>query len=86
MAAPMFPEVTLRPEGGKTFTIRAENSSDTNIYIQQATLNGKPYTKNYLTHTDIMAGGTLVLKMGPEPNKEWGCRPEDCPPNVMNPQ
>ena len=86
MAAPMFPEVTLHPEGGKTFTIRAETSSDTNIYIQQATLNGKPYTKNYLTHTDIMAGGTLVLKMGPEPNKEWGCRPEDCPPNVMNPQ
>jgi putative alpha-1,2-mannosidase len=26
-------------------------------------LNGEPYTKNYITHEDIVNGGTLVFKM-----------------------
>ena len=83
IASPSFPEVTLRPEGGKPFTIRTSGGSEENIYIRRATLNGRPYTRNYISHADIVAGGTLELEMGPEPNKEWGSRPEDCPPDVM---
>lgn len=83
LASPSFPEVTLHPEGGKPFTIRAAGASEENIYIQRATLNGQPYTRNYIRHADIAAGGTLELEMGPEPNRQWGTRPEDCPPDVM---
>jgi len=57
---------------GKTFTVVAENNSPKNVYIQSATLNGKPLEKPWITHADIAAGGELVLKMGPEPNKAWG--------------
>ena len=53
------------------------------VTVRRATLNGRPYTRNYISHADIVAGGTLELEMGPEPNKEWGSRPEDCPPDVM---
>ena len=65
---------------GEQFTIVAENNSPTNVYIQSATLNGKPLERSWISHADLVAGGKLVLKMGPKPNPEWGKRPEDRPP------
>ncbi|MGL5620249.1 MAG: glycoside hydrolase domain-containing protein, partial [Tannerellaceae bacterium] len=50
-----------------------------NMYIQSVKLNGKPYTKSYIIHNDIMNGGTLEFEMGPEPNKSFGAAPEDRP-------
>lgn len=83
LASPSFPVVTLYPEGGRPFTVKAKRISARNIYIQRATLNGRPYTRNYLNHADIVQGGILELEMGPEPNREWGSSPSDCPPGVM---
>lgn len=83
LASPSFSSVTLCPQGGRPFTIKAEGASGKNIYIQRAMLNGQPYTKNYLDHADIVEGGTLELEMGPEPNREWGSLLKDCPPDVM---
>ena len=57
------------------FTIVAENNSEENRYIQSITLNGKAYTKGYIEHKDIMAGGELVVRMGSEP-KVWYCANE----------
>ena len=51
--------------GDIIFRITAENNSDTNRYIQSITLNGKPYDKWYIDHSDIAAGGELVFTMGP---------------------
>ena len=83
LASPSFPSVTLQPEGGRLFTIQAKGASEQNIYIQRATLNGQPYSKNYIDHADIVKGGTLELEMGPEPNQKWGSLSEDCPPEVI---
>ena len=58
----------------KTFTVVAKNNSPQNIYIQSAKLNGKPYEHCYLDYADIVAGGTLELVMGAEPNTNWGIR------------
>ena len=41
----------------------AENLSKEHKYIDSITLNGEPYTKNYISHEDIVKGGTLVYKM-----------------------
>ena len=60
---------------GGTFTIRALGNSNENRYIQSVTLNGKAYTKVYIDHTDIAAGGEIVFRMGPEP-KVWYCADE----------
>lgn len=61
--APQFPKFTLHLADGKTFTILTEGLSEEHKYIDSITLNGKPYTKNYITHEDILKGGTLVYKM-----------------------
>ena len=67
---------TTRSTGeNRYFTIRTENNSKENRYIQSMTLNGKAYTKGYIRHKDIAAGGELVIKMGAEP-KIWYC-PEE---------
>ena len=71
IGSPLFNEATLNVGDGKTFTVQAVNNSDTNIYVQSATLNGKRYDKSYIDYQDIIAGGTLQLVMGPEPSK-WG--------------
>jgi hypothetical protein len=72
IGSPLFPEVRFRFENGKTFVVRASEVSETNVYIQSATLNGKPYAKPYLGHDDVMTGGELVLAMGPQANRQWG--------------
>ena len=83
LASPTFETATLHLENGKTFTLKAENASKDNIYIQQVSLNGKPYTHNYITHEDIMQGGVMTFVMGKKPNTQWGAAPSDCPPRVI---
>ncbi len=72
IGSPLFPEVRFNLENGKSFVVRASGVSERNVYIQSATLNGKPYTKSFLEHSDLMAGGELVLRMGSQPNLNWG--------------
>ena len=61
--APQMPKFVLNLPEGKTFTIIAEGLSEENKYVDSITLNGKPYTKNTISHDDILKGGTLVYKM-----------------------
>lgn len=63
-----------------TLTVDAPGFSTENCYIQSATLNGVPFTKNYLTHAEILEGdAALCFVMGPEPNPAWGSAPSDIP-------
>ena len=71
IGTPLFNEAILNVGDNKTFTVRAVNNNDTNIYVQSAKLNGKRYEKSYIDYRDIIAGGTLELVMGPNPSK-WG--------------
>ncbi len=86
IGTPLFDEITLNLGefyGHKSFTVKAEGISPENFYIQSASLNGKPFTKTWISHDEIINGGTLIFKMGPEPNKEWGNNPEDAPPSLI---
>ena len=61
--APQMPKIVLNLTNGKTFTVIAEDISEENKYVESITFNGQLYTKNYITHEDVMNGGTLVFKM-----------------------
>ena len=69
---PIFDKVVLKLPENKVFDIRANNNSAENKYIQSIELNGQPYNKLYISHADIMAGGTLVFTMGNRPNEQFG--------------
>ena len=81
LGSPLFRSCTLHLPNGKDFTILAPAASARNRYIQSAALNGSPYQRPWIAHQDILAGGTLMLNMGPLPNKHWGAAPEDAPPS-----
>ena len=53
------------------------------MYIQKVKLNGKEYTKNYISHDDIMNGGIIEFEMGNSPNMTWGVDLKDCPPALI---
>ena len=76
--SPLFPEVTMKVGGGRTFTIRALDVSQENIYIQSVRLNGRPYTRSYIMYSDIVRGGTLEFQMGPQPSR-FGTNKKDRP-------
>ena len=77
--SPIFDQVTINLENGNKFTVKAENVSKDNKYIQSVTLNGKDYDKSWFKHEDIMNGSTLIFKMGDTPNKAWGVSKESRP-------
>ena len=62
--------------------IEAKNNSNKNVYIRSTTLNGKTYTKNYITYQDIIEGGTLFLEMDDKPNMYRGIGQGDRPFSV----
>ncbi len=65
--SPLIDEATIRLPGGKTFQVIVKNNSPENRYIASLSLNGKPYTENYLAHSDLLKGGTLLITMSKEP-------------------
>ncbi len=78
IGSPLFNEARINVGDGKTFTVKALNNSDKNIYVQRATLNGKRYDKGYIDYRDIISGGTLELIMGPKPSK-WATAKKNRP-------
>ena len=68
IGSPVLDEATLHVGEGRTFTIRALNNSEKNIYVQSARLNGKPLKQSYIRFEDIHRGGSLELQMGPRPS------------------
>ncbi|SNR98072.1 GH92 family glycosyl hydrolase [Hymenobacter mucosus] len=84
--SPAVKHATIRLAAGKTLTIEAKNNSSTNKYIQAITLNGKAYTKSYITHQELLQGGNLIFEMGATPSPTWGVGAADRPKSVMLPQ
>lgn len=71
IGSPLLDECTLKLAGNKEFRIRTIRKSPEDIYIQSVTLNGKKRKDFFITHQDIMNGGTMVFKMGKKPSG-WG--------------
>jgi predicted alpha-1,2-mannosidase len=71
IGSPIYSRMSLKLANGKTFTVVAQNNSDSNVYIQSASLNGKTLDKPVLTWEQLQAGGTLHFVMGAQPSK-WG--------------
>ncbi|MFT5249615.1 MAG: putative alpha-1,2-mannosidase [bacterium] len=72
IGSPIFEKTTITISDEKKFIIEAKHVSDKNIYIQSATLNGKVFNQTFISHQQILDGGTLHFVMGSEPNKNWG--------------
>lgn len=79
LGTPLFKSVKLHLENGKTVTIEAANNSFENRYIKTMKVNGKNYTRNYLTHDQLMKGIKIQYQMDAVPNKMRGINEADAP-------
>ena len=71
IGSPWVNKAVIHFLNGNNIEILTENQSLDNKYIQSVSLNGQPYDRSWITHSDIIKGGTLVFTMGDQPNYEW---------------
>ena len=69
---PFVNHAVLHLPNGKQFAVVVDNLSDANGYVGSVRLNGKPLTRTYIRHEEIMAGGELHFVMQAKPNMQWG--------------
>ena len=79
VGAPLFKKATLNLENGKKVVINAPANSNDNKYISAAAMNGKPFTKNWVSHLELTSGVTIDFTMTAQPNKQRGIGEEDFP-------
>jgi len=79
LGTPLFDEVKINLENGKSFIVKAKGKTPLAKYISSAKLNVKPHTKTYLLHSDIMKGGSFEFSMSSKSNKAWGSSEKDYP-------
>jgi predicted alpha-1,2-mannosidase len=90
IGSPVFDEIEIKLDKqyhlltqADTFKVIAKNNAPKNYYIQSATLNGRPLNRPWITHKEMISGGTLELVMGPEESK-WGSARANRPPSLSS--
>ena len=86
IGAPYLPYMKVTLENGSTIEVKAPNVSDRNRYVEKVLVNGKPYTKLYLTHDLLTKGCTLEFRMESKPNKKRGRSKADKPYSLSTEQ
>ena len=79
IGAPLFKKTTIHLKNGEKVVINAEKNSTENRYINKMQYNGKTYTKNWLSHKELVKGAVIDFDMSNKPNKERGTSKEDYP-------
>jgi predicted alpha-1,2-mannosidase len=69
LTAPHFDEVVLQMPDSKQFRMKVKRKTPGAIYIESVKLNGVPYHKRYLLHSDLAKGGTLEFILTETPGK-----------------
>ena len=79
LGRPFVNRAVLNLAGRKRFVVTAQGLSEANRYVASVMLNGRPLTRGFLRHDEIMAGGTLAFRMGPRPDRSRATAPVDRP-------
>ena len=79
IGSPLFNKMVVHLENGKELVIDAPNNNKDNVYVGNLTVNGHPYSKNYINHTDCIQGMVMEYVMSNQPNRQRGIHDMDCP-------
>ena len=84
LTSPLFDRATVELGGGRRFTVSVERSSPADVYVQSATLGGRPLARAWITHDQVMTAGELRVVLGPGPNPGWATAAADRPPSMTS--
>lgn len=79
IGTPFLPYMQINLSNGKTIIIKAPKVSSRNKYIKSIRVNGKPFTKLYFTHNQLVNGITIEYEMTDKPNTRRGLNISDKP-------
>jgi len=82
LGSPLVHRAEVELADGKKLVVEAKGNSPENVYVQSVTWNGKPHDRNWISHAEIAAGGSLVFTLGPKPNKAFGVAQAARPPSM----
>lgn len=77
IGSPLIEKASLYMDNGNRLTIVATGASE-DMYISQVLLNGKPLGRSYITHDEIIKGGTLEYLLNDQPTP-WGTTDAEIP-------
>ena len=84
LGSPLFCKATIRPQGGKTIEVTAKDNCPENVYVEKLKVDGRSYSRNYITHSQLKAGARLGFKMSDTPNTGRGTADGDRPYSFSN--
>ena len=84
LGSPLFRKVTVAFEGGHELVIAAPDNSNENIYTGKVLLNGRELNVNFVTHSQLQAGGKMEFRMRSAPYRERGTNPDSYPYSMSN--
>lgn len=71
LGSPLFGRISIKLSDkyylGKHFIITTEGSDDQSPYVQEYLLNGKKLSQPRISFADVVKGGKLKIKLGPNP-------------------
>ncbi|MDR6786822.1 putative alpha-1,2-mannosidase [Sphingomonas sp. BE138] len=79
--SPLFERTTVALPGGKRLVVEAPGNTEATPYVTAVTWNGRPWTKSWIAHADLVKGGTLRFAMSSTPNPAFGRALADRPPS-----
>jgi predicted alpha-1,2-mannosidase len=67
LTSPEFDAVTINLPSGKKIQIAAKGNSEKNVYVKSRTVNGRPWTKTWISHADLVNGAKIGTVMSARP-------------------
>nr|MBA2745872.1 glycoside hydrolase family 92 protein [Flavisolibacter sp.] len=83
LGTPMFDEVKLHLENGKTFLISSKRNKPGDFYVASTRLNGKNHTKSFISYEDVSNGGVLNFTLNNKRSNNWGTKENDHPTSPL---
>ncbi|AFC86183.1 GH92 family glycosyl hydrolase [Frateuria aurantia] len=80
LGSPAVLQADLALTGGRLRIVAHDNKPD-HVYVQSVRFNGQPHSRNWIRHSELIAGGLLEFEMGPRPNLDFGVEQDDRPPS-----
>jgi predicted alpha-1,2-mannosidase len=74
LGRPFIDRAVLHLPNGKLLTIESANRGDEHPFLKDVLLNGKSLDRTYVTHEELMDGGTLKFIFSTEKDAEWSRR------------
>ncbi|KQZ77682.1 alpha-mannosidase [Rhodanobacter sp. Root561] len=79
--SPLVDRAEIELADRRRLMVLAPGNGPDSPYIQSVSWNGQPWSRSWISHAELAAGGTLEFRMGSTPNPEFGASPADRPPS-----